>query len=151
VVNLRRIAILFVCAATATACGSSHGVSTTVSHAGSVSKAATTVWSDLTRVSVDVDQPSVAPVPGAKNSPTIFTTPARLATVTKALNANHIRKAAHTTTSNGCTGGIVIAIKITERHHGRTDFNAYHCAHTITGNVSGNLTGFLKQIDVGTT
>jgi hypothetical protein len=151
VANLRRIAIILGCAgtaATAAACGSSHGQSHTV-RATQIKRQADPVgWSGLTRVSVDVDQPSIAPIPGVKNTPTRFTTPAELRTVTKALNANHIRKAGHTTTDYGCTGGIEIAIKITQRHDGRTDLNAYDCAKKITGNIAGNLTGFLKQIDV---
>jgi hypothetical protein len=150
VANLRRIAVVLGCAAAVAACGSSSdNNSTTATH--SLSRAATAGWSDLTRVSVDVDQPSVAPVPGVKNTPTTFTTPAQLKTVTNALNANHIRKATHTTTSNGCAGGIQIEIKITQRHQRRTDLSAYHCGTTVTGDIAGNLTGFLKRIGVGTT
>jgi hypothetical protein len=129
------------------ACGSSSDNNTTTTHG----QAATADWSDLTRVSVDVDQPSVQKPPGTKNTPTIFTTPAQLRTVTNALNANHIRKADHTTTSNGCAGGIQIAIKITQRHQRRTDLSAYHCGNTVTGDIAGNLTGFLNRIGVGTT
>jgi hypothetical protein len=149
VANVRRIAVVLGCAAVVTACGSTsdNNSTTTRSH----SQAATGDWSDLTRVSVDVDQPSVAPIPGVKNTPTTFTTPAQLKSVTNALNANHIRKATHTTTSNGCAGGIQIEIKITQRHQRRTDLSAYHCGNTVTGDVAGNLTGFLKRIGVGTT
>jgi hypothetical protein len=143
VTSVRRIAVILGCTVTAAACGSS-------SHATTLRHADPPLWSGLTRVSVDVDQPSIAPVPGQKNTPTTFTTPAQLTTVTKALNANHIRKAQHTTTNDGCTGGIEIAIKISQRHHGRTDLNAYHCAKKITGNIAGNLTGFLNQIGVAT-
>jgi hypothetical protein len=147
VANLGRIAVVLGCAAAVAACGSSSDNST----AHSRRQAATADWSDLTRVSVDVDQPSVAPIPGVKNRPTMFTTPAQLKTVTNALNANHIRKATHTTTSNGCAGGIQIEIKITQRHQRRTDLSAYHCGNTVTGDIAGNLTGFLKRIGVGTT
>jgi hypothetical protein len=136
--NFRRIAIISGCAVAATACGSSSH--TTPTHA------APPLWSGLTRVSIDVDQPGVVPVPGAKHMPTTFTTPAQLTTVTTALNANHIRKAQHATANDGCTGGIVITIQITHRHSANTQLNAYHCAKTITGNVAGNLTAFLKQI-----
>jgi hypothetical protein len=146
VTTVWRIAVILGCAAAATACGSSHGQS----HAQPQPPADAAIWSDLTRVSVDVDQPSVAPVPGSKHTPTIFATPAQLATVTKALNADHIRKAKHTTTSNDCTGGIVIKIKIAQRHRGPTVLNAYHCANTVTGNIAGNLTGFLNRIGVST-
>jgi hypothetical protein len=141
VTSVRRIAVILGCAVTAAACGTS-------SHATTLSHADPPLWSGLTRVSVDVDQPSIAPIPGVKNTPTKFTTRGQLRTVTKALNANHIRKADHTTTDYGCTGGIEIAIKISQRHEGRTDLNAYDCANKITGNIAGNLTGFLKQIDV---
>jgi hypothetical protein len=150
VTNVRRIAVILGCGAAAAACGSSHGHSQTQSQTRVQRQADRSGWSGLTRVSVDVDQPSVAPIPGVKHTPTTFTTPAQLRTVTKALNANHIRKADHTTTNDGCTGGIQIEIKITQRHHGRTDLNAYHCAKTTTGNIAGNLTGFLNQIGVGT-
>lgn len=145
--TVRRIAVILGCAAATVACGSSHPQS----HTQAPPAADTAIWSGLTRVSVDVDQPSVAPVPGSKNTPTIFATPAQLATVTRALNANHIRMADHTTTNYGCTGGIVIKIKIAQRHHGPTVLNAYHCAHTVTGNVTGNLTGFLNRIGVSST
>jgi hypothetical protein len=148
VANVRRIAVVLGCAAAVAACGASSNNSATTR---SLSRAATADWSDLTRVSVDVDQPSVAPVPGVKNTPTLFTTPAQLKTVTNALNASHIRKATHTTTSNGCAGGIQIEIKITQRHQRRTDLSAYHCGNTVAGNIAGNLTGFLKRIGVGTT
>jgi hypothetical protein len=151
VANLRRIAIILGCvaiAAMAAACGSAHGQTHTVRVTQIKRQADPVGWSGLTRVSVDVDQPSIAPVPGVKNVPTKFTTRAQLQTVTRALDANHIREASHTTTDYGCTGGIEIAIKITQRHHGRTDLNAYDCAKKITGNIDGNLTGFLNQIDV---
>jgi hypothetical protein len=133
----RNLGLLCLCAASLAACGSGH-------HAAAK-------WSDLTRVSVDVDQPGVPTPPGTKHTPTTFTTPAQLTTVTNALNANHIGKAARTTTSNGCAGGIQIEIKITQRHQRRTDLSAYHCANTVTGNIAGNLTGFLNRIGVGTT
>jgi hypothetical protein len=151
VANLRRIAITVGCAgtlATAAACGSSHGQTHTQRPTQIERQADAVGWSGLTRVSVDVDQPSVAPIPGVKNTPSRFTSPAQLRTVRNALNANHIRKAGHTTTDDGCTGGIEIAIKITQRQGGRTDLSAYDCANRITGNIAGNLTGFLKQIDV---
>jgi len=140
---VRRIAVILGCAAAATACGSSSG--------HSQSRADPPLWSDLTRVSVDVDQPGVAPLPGTKNTPTTFTTPAQLRTVTKALNADQIRKAEHTTTSIGCTGGIEITIKIAQRHHAATDLSDYHCGTTTTGDIAGNLNGFLNRIGVGTT
>jgi hypothetical protein len=143
VTSLRRIAVIVGFAVTVTACGSS-------SHATSLSHADPPLWSGLTRVSVDVTQPSVAPIPGAKHTPTTFTTPQQLTTVTKALNDNHIRKADHTTQNNGCTGGIVIQIQVTRGQRRTTNLNGYHCAKTITGDIAGNLTGFLKQIGVTT-
>jgi hypothetical protein len=153
VANVRRIAVILGCAATAAiaaavaACGSSHGHSQTQSNV----QADTATWSDLTRVSVDVDQPGIPGPPGTTNTPTTFTKPAQLTTVTTALNADHIRKAQHTTTSDGCAGGVQIEIEITQRHHGRTDLSAYHCGNTTTGDIAGNLTGFLNGIGVGTT
>lgn len=136
--NVRRIAVVLWCAATLAACGSNRGHDHTAT------------WSDLTRVTVDVDQPGVPTPPGTKNTPTTFTTPGQLMTVTKALNANHIAEAAHTTTSSGCSGGIQIEITIVQRHHKPTDLSAYRCAETTTGDIAGNLTGFLKQIGVAT-
>jgi hypothetical protein len=141
VTSVRRIVVILGCAAAVVACGSS-------SHTTTLNHPDPPLWSGLTHVSVDVDQPSVAPIPGVKHTPTTFTTPAQLATVTAALNANQIRKAARTTTNDGCTGGIEIAIKITQHQHRKTKLNAYQCAKTITGDIAGNLTGFLKQIGV---
>lgn len=143
--SLRHTATILATAAAVAACGSSH------SHPTTVARPDPPVWSGLTRVSVNVDQPSVQTPPGTKHGPTTFTTPAQLTTVTRALNANQIRKAQHTTTSNGCAGGIQIEVKITQRHHRRTALSAYHCGNTVTGDIAGNLTGFLKQIGVSTT
>jgi hypothetical protein len=150
VTNLRRITTILAIAATATtaaACGSSSSQSSTQTKAHAHHHHAAR-WSGLTHVSVEVSQPSVAPVPGAKHGPTKFTTPAQLKKVTKALNAEHIHKAAHTTRSNACTGGVVTNITIAQHHHGVTHMSSYHCANKITGNIAGNLTGFLKRVDV---
>jgi hypothetical protein len=105
-------------------------------------------WSHLTRVTVSAVQPSVNQPPGEKPNRVVFTTPQQLQTVTKALNANHIQQASHPTSDNGCAGGIQIAIVITQTGGKTTRLGAYRCATTTTGDIAGNVNGFLRRTGV---
>ncbi len=105
-------------------------------------------WSHLTRVTVSAVQPSVNQPPGDKPNRVVFTTPQQLQTVTKALNADHIQQASHPTSDNGCAGGIQIAIVITQTGGKTTRLGAYRCGTTTTGDIAGNVNGFLRRTGV---
>jgi hypothetical protein len=105
-------------------------------------------WSNLTHVTISAVQPSVNQPPGDKPNRVVFTTPQQLQTVTKALNANHIQKASHATSDNGCAGGIQIAIVVTQKGGKTTRLGAYRCGTTTTGDIAGNLNGFFTRAGV---
>ncbi len=96
---------------------------------------------------VTVAQPGLPPPYGLPKT-TAFTTPAQVARVTALLNANKIEKAAATVPSSGCAGGYKIALVIVPRGAAPLSLNAYRCANTTSGDVSGDLVGFLKAIGV---
>jgi hypothetical protein len=125
-----RIAIGAVCAALAiVACGgSSPGA-----------------WKALRRVTVTVAQPGLPPPYGA-GSTTSFTTPAQLTRVTSLLNAHHIAQASPSSSNSGCAGGYQIAITISPRNGRQVRLSAYRCANQTTGDVSGDLVGFLGAL-----
>ncbi len=66
--------------------------------------------------------------------------------MTALLNEHHVTRAASTTSSSGCAGGFKIAIAIVQRSSGPVQLNAYRCAGQTTGNVDGNLVGFLQAL-----
>lgn len=68
--------------------------------------------------------------------------------MTRLLNANHITGAASTTSSSGCAGGFQIAVAIAPRSSAPVKLSAYRCAGQTTGNVDGDLVGFLRAIGV---
>jgi hypothetical protein len=73
--------------------------------------------------------------------------PARgLQQVTAALNVHHISKASSSSSSPGCAGGFQIVIAIVPQHSAPVQLNAYHCANQTTGNIGGDLVGFLSSI-----
>ncbi len=104
-------------------------------------------WSGVRGVTVTVAQPGLPP-PFGRPRTTAFTTPAEIAQVTAALNRNHIAQASSTSASNGCAGGTRIAIAIVPRVGSVKRLNAYRCANQTTGNVSGDLIGFLRSVGV---
>ena len=108
-------------------------------------------WSNLTRVTVLTQTAGVPPVKGHPPTPTVYSTPQQLKTVTRALNAAHISQASHASTSQGCAGGQQTRIVITAQGGKRTTLNAYTCAGNTTGDVAGNLKAFLKRIGGGGT
>jgi hypothetical protein len=106
-----------------------------------------TTWSHVTKVTVLAQTAGVPPAPGGGPTPVVFSSPQQLKTVTAALNANHIHEGSNQT-ENGCAGGQQIAIVITQRGGKKTKLGAYRCAGSTTGDVGGNLAGFMKQIGV---
>jgi hypothetical protein len=107
-----------------------------------------TAWSNVTRVTIGAVQPSVYTPPGTKPHPVVFSTPQQLKTVTRALNANHIHKLSHAASNNGCAGGVQITIVIAQQGKQTTKLGAYRCGTSTTGDIAGNLTGFLTRTGV---
>ena len=99
-------------------------------------------------MTVGAVQPGVYTPPGNRPHPVVFDTPRQLKTVTRALNANHIHALSHATSNNGCAGGTQITIAITQPGRRTTKLGAYRCGTTTTGDVAGNLTGFLTTTGV---
>ena len=104
-------------------------------------------WKDLQSVRVTVAQPGLPPPLGTPRT-TAFTTPPELEHVTAALNAHHIAKASTVSARSGCAGGFTIAIAIEQKGSAPVNLNAYRCANQTSGNVSGDLVGFLKAAGV---
>lgn len=96
---------------------------------------------------VTVARPGLPPPFGLPRT-TSFTTSGQVAHVTSLLNTHHIVKAASTTPSSGCGGGFQIGIVIVPRGAAPLKLNAYRCANRTSGDVSGDLVGFLKAIGV---
>jgi hypothetical protein len=104
-------------------------------------------WKNLSSVRVTVAQPGLPP-PYGRPKTTAFTTAAQVARVTGLLNAHKIAKAAATTPSSGCGGGYQIGLVIVPQGATPVRMNAYRCANTTSGNINGDLVGFLKAIGV---
>ena len=102
---------------------------------------------DLSSVRVTVAQPGLPPPFGVPKT-TSFTTPGQVAHVTSLLNAHHVAKTSSTSPSSGCAGGFQIAIVIVPRGSAPVRLNAYRCANHTSGDVSGDLVGFLNAIGV---
>jgi hypothetical protein len=111
----------------------------------SSSSSSSSGWKDLASVHVTVAQPGLPPPYGAPRT-TAFTTGAQVARVTALLNEHQIARAGSTTSSSGCAGGFNIAIAIVPRSSGPVRLSAYRCAGRTTGNVDGNLVGFLQAL-----
>ncbi|HEY2161067.1 MAG TPA: hypothetical protein VGH24_07160 [Solirubrobacteraceae bacterium] len=104
-------------------------------------------WKDLQSVRVTVAQPGLPPPFGTPKT-TAFTTAAELKRVTAELNAHHITKASSASADSGCAGGFKIAIAIEQQGSAPVNLNAYRCANRTSGNVSGDLVGFLNAVGV---
>jgi hypothetical protein len=92
-------------------------------------------------------QPGLPPPYGLPKT-TAFTSSGELARVTSLLNAHHIAQASSTSSSTGCAGGFQIQIVIVRTSGAPAKLSAYRCANQTSGNVSGDLVGFLKAIGV---
>ena len=108
-----------------------------------------TGWKNLQSVTVTVARPGLPP-PGGLPHTTAFTSQAELARVTAALNALQIRKVSTASSTSGCAGGTQIAITITRAHGAPTHLSAYQCGGKTTGDIGGDLSGFLSEVGVST-
>jgi len=102
-------------------------------------------WKSLRSVRVTVAQPGLPP-PFGRPKTTSFTSPAEVARVTRLLNAHHIARAPSTSSSSGCAGGFQIGIAIVPSGGAPVNLSAYRCANQTSGNVKGDLVGFLRAI-----
>jgi hypothetical protein len=103
-------------------------------------------WHGLRSVRVSVQTPSLPP-PGGKPRTKVFTTATALTGVTHQLNAHHIHQVRDTSSkNNGCAGGTEVAITLTPRGAKAEHLHAYRCATTTTGDIGGDLLGFLNAI-----
>jgi hypothetical protein len=107
----------------------------------------TSDWKNLQAVRVTVARPGLPP-PGGFPHTTSFTSQRELALVTAALNTHHIAKARTPSPNDGCAGGQTVAISITRADGGVTNLSAYRCAGKTTGNITGDLAGFLSATRV---
>jgi len=98
-------------------------------------------------VSVDVGAYQALPPPyGTRH--TVITSADFLADFARALTVHHIALRSPPTTAAGCTGGVQYTVVLKRRGSSRrTTLSAYSCAHTITGNMSGDVSGFLAYLD----
>jgi hypothetical protein len=122
--------------ATLTACGAGSSSSSSSRSSG---------WKHLSSVRVTVAQPGLPPPSGLPKT-TSFTAPAQVARVTGLLNAHKIAEAAATVPRSGCAGGYEIGLVIVPQGAAPVKLNAYRCANTTSGNVSGDLVGFLNAV-----
>jgi hypothetical protein len=106
-----------------------------------------TQWKDVRNVTVTVARPGLPP-PGGLPRTTAFTTSGELSRVTVALNAHHIHKLSSASSSNGCAGGATIAITIEQGGSAPVRLSAYQCANTTSGDVGGDLSGFLRTVGI---
>jgi hypothetical protein len=113
----------------------------------SSSSGATSGWKDLSSVRVTVAQPGLPPPFGLPKT-TSFTTSGQVAHVTSLLNSHHIARASSASSNSGCAGGFQIGIVIVPRGAAPVRLSAYECANHTSGDVSGDLVGFLSSIGV---
>ena len=102
-------------------------------------------WKSLRRVTVTVAQPGLPP-PYGKPKVVSFTTPVEVRRVTALLNAHRIASNSAGSSGSACSGGFQIAITITPQHGAPVQLSAYRCDNQTTGDVSGDLVGFLGAI-----
>jgi hypothetical protein len=98
-------------------------------------------------VQVTVSQPGLPP-PGGLPRTTIFTSAADVARATAALNAHHIVKQDNTSPSSPCAGGFHIDMAVSQAHASPTEMSGYVCAGRASGEIGGDVTGFLSAIGV---
>ena len=104
-------------------------------------------WEDVHSVTVTVARPGLPPPGGAPHT-TEFTSASAVAQATAALNAHHIEQSSSSSSNNGCAGGAQIAITIVKHDGTSVRLSAYQCGGHTTGDVSGDLSGFLSAVGV---
>jgi hypothetical protein len=104
-------------------------------------------WHDLRSVKVTVSNPSLPP-PGGKPQTASFLPGHGLKRAQRALNANHIVRAAQGIPVIDCAGGFTVVIKVVKRSGTRVGMSAYRCGGMTFGRIGGNLPGFLKAVGI---
>jgi hypothetical protein len=104
-------------------------------------------WNDVRHVTVTVARPGLPP-PGGFPRTTAFATSGERSRVTAALNAHHIHKLSSASSNGGCAGGATIAITIEQGGSAPVQLSAYQCANTTSGDVGGDLSGFLRALGI---
>jgi hypothetical protein len=100
--------------------------------------------SNLTQVQMSSSQALPPPYGSAQ---AVLTSATSLATFRKAMSSNGIGLSGTTTTSDGCAGGTQYTIVLVRSGgKGSRTLNAYACGGQITGNMDGNVSGFLDYV-----
>jgi hypothetical protein len=100
--------------------------------------------SNLTQVQMSSSQALPPPYGSAQ---AVLTSATSLATFRKAILSAGIGLSGTTTSSGGCAGGIQYTIVLVRSGgKGSTTLNAYDCGGQITGNMAGNVSGFLDYV-----
>jgi hypothetical protein len=102
-------------------------------------------WKDLRRASITLGNGSLPP-PFGRPKTTVYSTPSELAQITAKLNAYRIARQSQNTSNAGCAGGYQVAISIVGASSPPVRLSAYRCADTTTGDIAGNLPGFLASL-----
>jgi hypothetical protein len=77
----------------------------------------------------------------------VLTSAASLATFRKAVASDGIGLSGTTTSSDGCAGGIEYTVVLVRSGgKGSTTLDAYDCGGQITGNMTGNVSGFVAYV-----
>ncbi|MGA3184816.1 MAG: hypothetical protein ABSE52_09500 [Candidatus Dormibacteria bacterium] len=102
------------------------------------------VTSDVSRVQVNSYQALPPPYGSAQ---AVLTSAASLATFRKAVASDGIGLSGTTTSSDGCAGGIEYTVVLVRSGgKGSTTLDAYDCGGQITGNMTGNVSGFVAYV-----
>ena len=100
--------------------------------------------SNLTQVQMSSSQALPPPYGSAQ---AVLTSATSLATFRKAMSSDGIGLSGTTTSSDGCAGGTEYTIVLVRSGgKGSTTLNAYDCGGQITGNMTGNVAGFLDYV-----
>jgi hypothetical protein len=99
----------------------------------------------LTKVEISSFQ-ALPPPLGTRQA--VLISPASVTAFRQSIASHHIGMTAQVTGSDGCTGGIEYTI-VLHRSGGEpsTTLNAYACGGQITGDLSGDVSGFLSYVD----
>jgi hypothetical protein len=100
--------------------------------------------SDLTRVQMSSYQALPPPYGSAQG---VLTSYAALAGFRKVVASDHIGLTTPATSNSGCTGGVQYTV-VLEMSGGKptTTLNAYNCGGQITGNITGDVPGFIAYV-----
>jgi hypothetical protein len=126
-------------------CGGAHSSSEEVGHPR---------WHGLRAVAVSVHIAGVPVSPGPAESgvsrPGIktFSSQGQLRFVAETMNQHDIRRIDPVKDAPGCTGGTEIRLRITRADDKSVVLSAYRCAGVVSGDIGGDLDGFLASIGI---